>query len=311
MTFLVIKLGALGDFVQALGPFSAIRNHHSEARIVLLTTSPYKELAKASGFFDDIWTGGRPSIMNIYAWKNLRKRLIHGGFERVYDLQTSDRSSFYRRLFWPGLVPEWSGIAPNCSHPHDNPMRNTMHTIERQAEQLEVAGITSIPFPDLSALDIENLDSRTKFGLISDYVLLSPLGSARRPRKRWPLSCYAELAKRLSYKGLMPVLLGTNEEKAIINKIIVECPEANNLAGKTSLLDLVSLGFGAKAAVGNDTGPMHIISLTGCSSVVLFSNDSKPALCGQRGAAVTFLQRDEMIKIKVDDVIDALSFLRL
>ncbi|MEC7538546.1 MAG: ADP-heptose--LPS heptosyltransferase, partial [Pseudomonadota bacterium] len=38
---LVIKLGALGDFVQALGPFSAIRAHHADQRIALLTTPPF------------------------------------------------------------------------------------------------------------------------------------------------------------------------------------------------------------------------------------------------------------------------------
>ena len=38
---LVIKLGALGDFLQALGPFAAIRHHHKEAKITLLTTAPF------------------------------------------------------------------------------------------------------------------------------------------------------------------------------------------------------------------------------------------------------------------------------
>src|SRR6266568_4059670 len=45
---LVIKLGALGDFVQALGPAAAIRAHHPEAAITLLTTAPFAELARAA-----------------------------------------------------------------------------------------------------------------------------------------------------------------------------------------------------------------------------------------------------------------------
>ena len=65
---LVIKLGALGDFVQALGPFAAIRRHHADARVTLLTTAPYEELAKALGFFDDIWTSGRPGTADICGW---------------------------------------------------------------------------------------------------------------------------------------------------------------------------------------------------------------------------------------------------
>ncbi len=45
---LVIKLGALGDFVQALGPAAAIRRHHRDAEITLLTTAPYAELGRAA-----------------------------------------------------------------------------------------------------------------------------------------------------------------------------------------------------------------------------------------------------------------------
>jgi hypothetical protein len=42
---LIIKLAALGDFVQAFGPFAAIRAYHPESHITLLTTPPYVALA--------------------------------------------------------------------------------------------------------------------------------------------------------------------------------------------------------------------------------------------------------------------------
>ena len=57
---LVIKLGALGDFVQALGPMRAIRDAHADAPLVLLTTEPYANFARASNLFDDIWIDSRP-----------------------------------------------------------------------------------------------------------------------------------------------------------------------------------------------------------------------------------------------------------
>ena len=49
---LVIKLGALGDIVLALGPFAAIRDAHRDARATLLTTAPYAELMRASPYFE-------------------------------------------------------------------------------------------------------------------------------------------------------------------------------------------------------------------------------------------------------------------
>jgi hypothetical protein len=47
---LVIKLGALGDFVQALGPMAAIKHHHAGAPITLLTTQPFAAFARATGY---------------------------------------------------------------------------------------------------------------------------------------------------------------------------------------------------------------------------------------------------------------------
>ena len=93
---LVIKLGALGDFVQALGPMAAIRKHHAGAHMVLLTSKPYVDFAKACGLFDDVWVDEeRPKAWQIGRVLRLRQKLKAGGFSRVYDLQTSDRSSFY------------------------------------------------------------------------------------------------------------------------------------------------------------------------------------------------------------------------
>ncbi len=120
-SILVIKLGALGDFVQALGPMAAIRRHHADARIVLITAPALAPLARASGYVDEIWLDARPPLWVASAWLALRRRLREERFARVYDLQTSDRSGWYFRLYWPGPRPEWSGIARGASHPHANP----------------------------------------------------------------------------------------------------------------------------------------------------------------------------------------------
>lgn len=300
---LVIKLGALGDFVQALGPFAAIRKHHDKQRITLLTTLAFGEFAKASGYFDAVCTDARPATLDIAGWLRLRHFLQGGGFGRVYDLQTSERSSFYYRLFWPGPRPEWSGIAKGCSHPHANPNRNDMHTIERQAEQLAMAGINDVPPADFgwAKADI------SRFGLSEQYALLASGGAAHRPNKRWPQQCFGELALAMTEKNIQPVLLGTKEEASIMSAICDICPGALSLAGKTGLPDLAALGRGAVLGVGNDTGPMHILAAVGCKSVVLYSADSDPALCGQRGRDVTFLRRDALSSLAVSDVVDALG----
>jgi ADP-heptose:LPS heptosyltransferase len=297
---LIVKLGALGDLVQALGPMAAIRRHHAGARITLLTTAPFADFMRACPFVDEVWIDARPTAVDLSGWLDLRRRLRAGGFARVYDLQTSDRSSFYLRLFWPD-APEWSGIAAGCTHPHDNPDRDVMHTIERQAEQLRMAGVDSVPPPDLSWASADV----AKFGLAGPFALIVPGGAAHRPEKRWPAASYAGLAARLGQSGLKPVLIGVESEAALLSEVAAGAPEALNLAGRTSLAELATLARGAALAVGNDTGPMHVAAVAGCKSVVLYSHASEPKLCAQRGREVKILQWPRLEAISVEEVGEA------
>ena len=299
---LIIKLGALGDFVQALGPMKAIRDHHNDVRVDLLTTAPYVELAEASGLFDRVMAHPRMKWFHLGTVLGLRRDLIDGVYTRVYDLQTSDRSSFYFRLFPGTHHPEWSGIARGCSHPHANPDRDRMHTIERQADQLAMAGIPAVPAPDLSfaATDL------TRFNLTEPFALIVPGGAPHRPAKRWPAGHFAALASNLVERGLLPVILGGPDERALHDEILTSAPAARSLCGETSLLDLASLARRCALAVGNDTGPMHVAAIAGAATVVLYSKASDPALCAQRGAQVTILREPWLNDLSVDDVLKVL-----
>lgn len=292
---LVIKLGALGDFVQAFGPFAAIRQHHPDAEITLLTTRPFAALAVASPWFDHVWVDDKPKMWQVPGVLRLRKRLNSGRFERVYDLQTSDRSSWYYRLM--GQSVDWSGIAAGCALPHANPERDAMHTVERQAEQLAMAGIESVPRADLSWAD----GDVGRFGLPHPFALLCPGGAAHRPAKRWPADNFAAIAQWLAARGITPVLLGTQAERAEIDAIHAACPQSVSLTGKTQFLDILGLGRQAVLALGNDTGPMHLIAATQCPSVVLFSHESDPTLCAPRGR-VLVLRAPSLAELPVAEV---------
>jgi len=300
---LVIKLGALGDVVQALGPMTAIRRHHASAHIAVLTTTPYADLIKAAGVCDDVIIDNRPRFGEFRKWLALRKTLRAGNFERVYDLQTSDRSSGYFRLFWPGPKPDWSGIAAGCSLRHVNPNRDLMHTIERQAEQLAVAGIDDVPFADLNPIvsDISHLKLPEKF------CLIAPGGAEHRPAKRWPRERYRDLIRKMDADGITPVVCGTEAERALAAALIEGSVTARNIAGETSLVDLVTVAKRAAFALGNDNGAMHIAAFAGIPSVVLYSHTSDPALCAQRGADVTILRRQSLDDLGVDEVHAALA----
>jgi len=283
---LVIKLSALGDFVQALGPVAAIRRYHAKDEITLLTTHAFVGLARQTGLFDEIAIDSRPKFFDIAGWAALRRVLRSGRFDRVYDLQTSDRSSLYFWLFLPTRLPEWSGIACCCSHPHANLGRFPQHTIDKQAEQLLMAGIHPTPLPRCPA-STRPLPAGLRKGA---FFVMIPGSSPRHADKRWPAGRYGELARQLlEATGIIPVIIGSAGEEGLATEIRAACPSAIDLVGRTELTSLVDLADAAAFAVGNDTGATHIAALGGQPVLVLFSDASDPSRCAPRGPKVHLL----------------------
>jgi ADP-heptose:LPS heptosyltransferase len=294
MRILVIRLGAFGDFVQSFGPFAAIRAHHAADHITLLTTAPYATLAAAAAWFDSVEIDARPTWWNLPGMLRLRRQLQ--GFDLVYDLQTSGRTSRYFRL---AGRPRWSGIAKGCALPHANPDRDLLHTRERQREQLEHAGIVDFPEPDLAWLPKSGAD------LPRRYAMLAPGAAPSRPAKRWPAEKYAVLARHLADLHVTPVIIGAKSEADLGAIIKLICPAAVDLTGQTSLGELYDLANRAAVVVGNDTGPMHLAALSGAPCLVLFGADSDPAITaprGPKGEWLTILRVDDLAALEADEV---------
>jgi ADP-heptose:LPS heptosyltransferase len=299
---LVIKLSALGDFVQALGPMAAIRRHHHGDHVTLLTTAPYADLAARTGYVDAIEIDQRAPLLDFRKWLGLRRMLRAGRFDRVYDLQTSQRSSSYARLWWPDTKPEWSGIAPGGSHPHANLRRDPQHTIEKKAEQLLMAGIHPVPLPSLRASTAAPLPAELAG---RRFALLIPGASPGHPGKRWPVERYGELARALAERGLLPVILGGKGERTLAETIIAHAPGAVDLTGRTDLADLATLVGAAAVSIGNDTGVSHMAAAGGRPLVILFSSESDPKRCAPLGEHVTVLRRIPFTDLTISTVLSA------
>jgi ADP-heptose:LPS heptosyltransferase len=305
---LVIRLSALGNMVMSFSAFAAVRQHHPAAAITLLTTAPYAAWMAEAPWFDRVLIDNRPAWWDLPGVFRLRGRLRSRPFDRVYDLQTSRRSSHYIRLFPRNARPEWCGVAPGCSHPDRDPDRIHSHDIERQYSQLRQAGVTETPAPDLGwcRADI------SRFNLPRRFALLVPGSSPHRPVKRWPAPHYRTLAAWLERQGILPVVLGTAGERPLAEVICAD-GGARDLTGDTSFGELAELGRAAACAIGNDTGPMHLLAAAACPSLVLFSHDSDPARCAPRapyGAApVQVLRRPDLAALAPGEVTQALASL--
>ncbi len=309
---LVLKHGALGDFVLALPAMAAIRRHHPHARIVLQTTPPFAELAAAAPYFDAVEPDGRPrGLRNRLA---LAARVRRARYGRIYDLQNTQRTAM---LFWmlqPG-APAWNGVAPGASLRVRDRRRLEKHVIERFAAQLALAGApeaSALALPDVSWAAARGA-APERFGLTRPYLLIAAAAAPGREVKRWPGERFAALARQARARGLEPVLLGGRGEREGLERLAAEIPGARNLAGQTNLFDLAALGAGAAGIVGNDTGPVFLAAAAGAPAVVFYSSHSMhPDVCAPRGpGGVAALRREALGDISVSDALAALQALKV
>ncbi len=264
---LVIKLGALGDFIYAAGAMAAIRKHHPDDKITLLTTKPFADMAEQSGYFNNIIIDKRPKFFDISGWISLKKTLNAAQFARVYDLQNNDRSRLYFKIFSP--KPEWVGTAKGASHRNRSPERSSGHAFHGHQQTLALAGIENIELDKLLWMDAP-LDH---YSLKNPYVLIVAGCSMNHPEKRWPIEHFRSIIGKLILHGYQPVLLGSKDDAPITTQI-AKGFDVLDLTAKTALTDIPALARGAACAVGNDTGPMHMAALAGCPVVMLFTTQT-------------------------------------
>ena len=301
---LVIKLGELGEFVLALAAMERIRQAHPKARITLLTTPPFEALAKASPYFNAVETDGRPQGPGGQI--ALIGRLRRAAYDRVYDLQCSPLTSLYFHLLGP-KPPEWSGTALGASHRHRLKAREATHALERQAGQLQAAGVWpdapikpgSAPPPDLSWI-LRKSSRAPGRGETRPFVVLVPGGAANQTDRRWPIERYAELAAVLKADGFEIVIIGGPEE-SVLARAIQRKANTRDLTGRTDFAQIAVLGATASLVVGNDTGPLHLLAAAGAPTLALFSKSSDPVLQGPRGH-VMVIQADDLAELPVVEV---------
>ena len=271
---LVIRHGAFGDIIQMDGALRDIRAHHPAAAVTVLTTPPYRRLFERCPHVGQVVLDPRAPHWRLDRLPGLWRMLRRGGFSRVYDLQNSTRTAFYRWAFFRG-VP-WSGKAGTAPGPRAAMERGSV--LEGIATQLAFAGVpvvhTMAPDVRWMAADVGGI--LTEAGVGRPYVVLMPGSSAKHPHKRWP--GYPALAAALRAAGYDVVTAPGPDEQGLAGTI----PGAT-LTGPKGFLDwfeLAGLCLGAALVVGNDTGPTHLAAHEGVPVLALFGPHARPERTG-------------------------------
>lgn len=257
---LVIKHGSLGDFVMSFRSFSSIRQHFSEAKIVLLTSNQLTKLAGSSPWFDELWEDDAPSLGRLAHTLQQRRKILHGAFDLVIDLDNTERSSLYYHICFP-RQPLWSGIARGSAFVFSKKQRRQHHFLDRESAQLQTLGVPGEQEWDLSWLG--KVFSGKKMRVNSRTIFFSPALSRGMPQA-WSAQEYAALARAFVAAEQRVVLIGDKREAESNRQIARLCPGINDQTGKLHLLQMASQAKRNGGVIGDDLG--YALFLAACGS---------------------------------------------
>jgi ADP-heptose:LPS heptosyltransferase len=263
---LIIKLGSLGDVVQISGALRDIREHHKNEKITILTTSKYLNLFKNCPYVDDCLEDERLPRYNVFYLLRLKKSINSLNFNKVYDLQNSNRTNFYKKFLFN--IKDWSSSKDIPENKYNNSV------LQRFDEQLRKSNIQTryTLKPDFSwaaeKSNNYNLDTNKK------YILFFPFCSKDLIHKRWPY--FSELINLIKqnhsqYELVVAPGPGEIEEAKSFN---IRVALSNNLA--LDFFELASLIKKSHLVIANDTGPAHMAAHLGARGFTLFGPHTTP-----------------------------------
>ncbi len=305
---LVIKHGSLGDIAQASGAIQDISDNHGDDDLYLLTTKPYINLFKKNHNFKDIILDKRLSRFNLIYLYLLMRRLKKYKFSKVYDLQNSNRTNFYKKILFPKSRSDiWSSTETTLPEGTSKKQFDKDGVLKRFEHQLKSSGISTknVLKPDFSWSCEDISDLKTKYNL-KKYIILFPFSSPGLTIKRWPYfnNLIEKIKSQYSNEFQIIVAPGPNEIKLAseFDAIsVLDNGAAVNISKLSSLIKESSF------IVSNDTGPAHMAAHLNKKGLVLFGSHTTAEKVSIETEYFKAIQVSDLSKLSAENVFEKLK----
>lgn len=274
-SFLIVRLGSLGDLIHTLPAVAALRHAHPDARIDWLVEAPHRELLDLVPILSSVFVmKGR----SLGGWLATARELRPRRYDVALDFQGLIKSAVLARLSGARAVVGFDRVAlrepaARFFYTRVANVGEGRHVIAKNlalAEQaLEITLDPSAPleFP-IRAIDSPAVRAIRAQG-IGKFALVNP--GAAWPNKRWPPDRFGAIASTLrDAHGLTPLVLWGPGERGLAESVVAASNGAAVVAPETQLPDLVALAREASFMISGDTGPLHIGCASGTPTVSLF-----------------------------------------
>lgn len=270
-SFLIVRLGALGDIVHAIPVVAALREAFPSARIGWLVHPRFAPLLHLVQGLDRVHALERRS--GAQAIRDVRRER----YDVCLDLQGLLKSAALARFsgarriigFSRPLLRESTAALAYTETGGDG----AGHVIDKNLSLLALLGITGrarrfpLCIPDTPVVPC----TRQILGIDPDapFAVINP--GAAWPNKRWPPERYGEAARRLRDRlGLPSAILWGPDEATLAASVSRSSGGAAHMAPQTTMVEMLALARAARVVVSGDTGPLHLAAAAGTPVVGLY-----------------------------------------
>ncbi len=299
---LIIKHGSLGDLIQANGAIKDIKEFYQNRKVFLLTSIPYSIFMSECPYIDGVLIDKRLPRWNLFFLYNLKKLLAKYNFSKVFDLQNSKRTRFYKKFILNKA--DWSSSIDTLETGQSKKDFDTFPVLDRIEMQLKK---NNIPVNFTKAIDLswakEDLSSLISQYTNRNYIIIFPFCSKKHQNKKWPF--FKELISRIrrDYKNRYSILIAPGPGEYKLAKEF----NANIVVDKgnpISIKMLISLISGAQFIISNDTGPAHIASHLKKKGLVLFGSHTSAKKVSIENDQFRAISVEKLNNLDVDTVME-------
>ena len=305
---LIIKHGSLGDIVQASGAIQDISENHKQDQIHLMTTKPYFDLFKKNPHISNVIIDKRLSRLNLVYLYSLMKDIKKYKFSKVYDLQNSSRTVFYKNILFPKATKDkWSSTETTLPEGTTKEDFDKDSVLSRFDHQLKSSGINTIHTlnPNFSWSQSE-ISQIKNYHQLEKYIVLFPFCSPHLTTKKWPYfnDLISMINERLKNKFKVVIAPGPGEikEASSINALcVLDNGKALDISKLSALIKDSSF------VVANDTGPAHMTAHLGSKGIALFGSHTTPFKVSIERKNFKAIQAPDLSKLSPEKVFERLS----
>ena len=296
---LIIKHGSLGDIAQISGAIQDIKENHPNDKVFVLTTYPYEELFLKSPYIDEVYIDQRLSRLNLFYLLKLKQMISKLSLVKIYDLQNSSRTSFYRKFLFNKI--KWSSTETTLASGNNKSDFDNDPVLKRFNFQLTNSNIvTKHTLKPNFSWACENVDDlKIKYNL-EKYILLFPFCSINLPHKKWPYyNDLILLIKKHNPEFEMIIAPSPNEieeSKKIKARAILKDDRALTITQLAGLIDK------AQFVISNDTGPAHMAAHLGAKGVTLFGHHTTPKKVSIETKKFKAIIKDDLKELSAEEV---------